>query len=148
MGSSAIECRCMSNVFSINTNWMLCIWYKLENIVLDGLTTYRSDKQRQLYVHLESDVFTIRWNRVRDELYQLGQSHPNDYGSCVCLGAGRSYKWRDHLCSNAQCSVCEIDMWHMASDKMNFRFRDFYLSENINAEHSIECITHALVRNI
>ena len=26
----------------------------------------------------------------------------------------------------------------MASDKMNFRFRDFYLSENINAEHSIK----------
>ena len=36
---------------------------------------------------------------------------PNGGGNvCMHLWGDRSYKWNDHLCNSALCSVCEIDI--------------------------------------
>jgi len=43
--------------------------------------------------------------------WESGQpDHAHGNEACMQLRSGSSYKWNDHQCSLATCSVCEIDM--------------------------------------
>ena len=48
--------------------------------------------------------------------------------SCMHLSSGRSYKWNDQSCSNARCSVCELDIWVYKTACVSATFHTF-LSE-------------------
>ena len=57
-----------------------------------------------------TDTYSDRVSTMTYNNWYTDRPNYNGGQACMHMWSGRSYTWNDHSCSNAYCSLCEIDV--------------------------------------
>ena len=57
-----------------------------------------------------TDTYSDRLSTMAYTNWDQGQPNGPTTQGCLTLSSGRSYAWHDLFCTQAECSVCELDI--------------------------------------